>query len=93
MNRYGWQCKLTLDYEAVRELQLLASKIRSLNGQHIFSYEARSKVITLADQDHRQGPPELVRVRCFRQSCVYLQGGRAVPVCTRIRAHSRREAG
>ena len=37
VNRYGWQCKLTLDYEAVRELQLLASKIRSLNGQHIFS--------------------------------------------------------
>ncbi len=51
MNRYGWQCRLTLDYEAVRELQLLASKIRSLNGQHIFSCEARSKVVTLAETD------------------------------------------
>jgi hypothetical protein len=51
VNRYGWQCRLTLDYEAVRELQLLASKIRSLNGQHIFSCEARSKVVTLAETD------------------------------------------
>jgi hypothetical protein len=51
VNRYGWQCKLTLDFEAVRELQLLASKIRSLNGQHIFSCEARSKVVTLAETD------------------------------------------
>ncbi len=58
VNRYGWQCRLTLDYEAVRELQLLASKIRSLNGQHIFSCEARSKVVSLAEADRLT---ELVR--------------------------------
>jgi hypothetical protein len=32
VNRHGWQCRLTQDYEAVKELRLLASKIRSLNG-------------------------------------------------------------
>jgi len=59
VNRYGWQCRLTLDYEAMRELQLLASKIRSLNGQHIFSCEARSKVVSLAEVDRLT---ELVRI-------------------------------
>ncbi len=47
VNSHGWKCKLYLSYEAVRELVLLAKKLRGLNGQHIQSCEARSKVFSL----------------------------------------------
>ena len=37
VNLHGWQSRVQLDYDAVRELTLLASKLRELNGQHIQS--------------------------------------------------------
>ncbi len=69
VNRYGWQCRLTLDYEAAQELQLLASKIWSLNGQHIFSCKARSKVVSLAEANRLT---ELVRTTATRTYRVYM---------------------
>jgi hypothetical protein len=53
MNSHGWKCKLYLSYEAVRELVLLAKKLRGLNGQHIQSCEARSKVFSLAENEKK----------------------------------------
>jgi hypothetical protein len=53
VNSYGWKCKLYLSYEAVRELVLLAKKLRGLNGQHIQSCEARSKVFSLAENEKK----------------------------------------
>ena len=47
----GWKCKLQLDYDSVKELMLLKKVLRSLNGQHIFSSEARSKVFELKETD------------------------------------------
>jgi hypothetical protein len=38
----GWKCKLLLNYNSVKELMLLKKVLRSLNGQYIFSWEARS---------------------------------------------------
>jgi hypothetical protein len=53
VNSYGWKCRLYLSYEAVRELVLLAKKLQGLNGQHIQSCEARSKVFSLAENEKR----------------------------------------
>ncbi len=58
VNSYGWKCKLYLSYKAVRELVLLAKKLRGLNGQHIQSCEARSKVFSLAENEKKM---ELIR--------------------------------
>jgi hypothetical protein len=51
VNTYGWRSRLLLTYEAVRELLLLKERLRGLNGQHIFSCEARKKVVSLAEND------------------------------------------
>jgi hypothetical protein len=51
VNVQGWQCDLLLTYEAVRELSLLQKLLRSLNGQHIFSTEARNKIFDLKETD------------------------------------------
>jgi hypothetical protein len=40
-----------LTYEAVRELQLLAGQLQGLNGQHISTAQARSKVFELSETD------------------------------------------
>ena len=47
----GWQTSVQLTYEAVRELTFLQSKLEQLNGQHILSQEARSKVYVLKETD------------------------------------------
>jgi len=47
----GWQSRVLLTYEAVRELQYLADNIRRLNGQHIQSREAKSKVVSLQEAE------------------------------------------
>ena len=47
----GWKCKVLLDYDAVKELMLLLKQLRSLNGQHIFSSDARSKILSLKETD------------------------------------------
>jgi len=47
----GWHSQVLLSYEAVRELSLLADRLRGLNGQHIFSSVARNKIFSLAETD------------------------------------------
>ncbi len=47
----GWQSTVQLMYEAVRELSFLADRLVELNGQHIFSSEARTKIFELTETD------------------------------------------
>jgi hypothetical protein len=47
----GWQTEVQLTYEAVRELTMLVDCLESLNGQHIFSTDARSKIFELSETD------------------------------------------
>jgi hypothetical protein len=47
----GWQSKVQLTYEAVRELQYLLENLEKLNGQHIQTREARPKVVSLREAD------------------------------------------
>jgi hypothetical protein len=45
--------KMLLTYEAVRELQYLTDNMGRLNGQHIQSREAKSKVVSLQEADQQ----------------------------------------
>jgi hypothetical protein len=47
----GWQSTVQLTFEAVRELSFLADRLVELNGQHIFSSEARTKIFELSETD------------------------------------------
>jgi hypothetical protein len=47
----GWHATVQLTYDAVRELMLLADRLVELNGQHIFSSEARTKIFELRETD------------------------------------------
>ena len=49
--KQGWHSSLLLSWESVRELQFLLENVRQLNGQHIVTQEARSKVIELKEAD------------------------------------------
>jgi hypothetical protein len=40
----GWQMTVQLTSETVRELKFLADRLVELNGQHMFSLEARTKI-------------------------------------------------
>ena len=44
VNSDGWHSEVQLTYEAVRELKMLEDRLESLNGQHIFTAEAKSKI-------------------------------------------------
>jgi hypothetical protein len=47
----GWQSKVQLTFEAVRELSLLLEKLTALNGQYIVTAESRSRVFELSETD------------------------------------------
>ncbi len=51
VNSDGWHSEVQLTYEAVRELKVLEDRIESLNGQHIFTAEAKAKNFELSETE------------------------------------------
>ncbi len=51
VNSDGWHLEVQLTYEAVRELKMLEDRIESLNGQHIFTAEAKAKIFELSETE------------------------------------------
>jgi hypothetical protein len=77
----GWQSTVQLTYETVRELSFLADRLVELNGQHIFSSEARTKIFELTEMDRLINLVSFLTSRC--QICLYQMPQTAMPLSTR----------
>jgi hypothetical protein len=86
----GWQSKVQLTFEAVRELSLLLEKLTALNGQYIVTAESRSRVFELSETDRLTHTVKTTDQHVENlyvsdaSDSVCFQSRRQVPVCTRI---------